>query len=218
MTEITDRNFALEYDESYGKYDFIVNLFQLGRDRAHRMQAHKFAGLKKGDTVLDICCGSGLSFAATEQIIGPEGKIIAIDLNGKMLQLARERAKKHNWTNIEFLECDINILELNHQADVALFALCWYDKDMCAQWVKKLSTYLKPGTGSFCFIDYKYPSNWLRRIADPVLSLLVKWLGEAYSVEDLKWDPMQEIAPLLNEPRYKAIYLDSLFTLTGKPK
>ncbi len=64
-----DRNFALEYDASYKKYDLIVKLFQLGRDHIHRLRALKFAGLKKDDTVIDICCGTGLSFEPVRSII-----------------------------------------------------------------------------------------------------------------------------------------------------
>lgn len=213
-----EKNFAEEYNESYRKYDFIVQLFQLGRDKKHRLKALKFAGLKRNDTVLDICCGSGLSFDAVESIIGNGGKIIAVDANKNMLALAKQKAIKNNWKNIEFIECDINKLDIHVKADIALFALCWYDKHACTKWVQHVSNYLKPHTGFFCFIDYKYPENWVRHIATPVLSVLVKWLGEAYNVDDLKWNPMEEIGSLLINPSFKSYYFDSIFTINGKLK
>src|ERR1700692_1172410 len=97
---LQDRNFSLEYEQSYNKYDFIVKLFQLGRDRRHRLKALHFAGLKKNDTVSDICCGSGLSIEPILSIIGPGGHIIAVDANTQMLELARKKAEKNKWHNV----------------------------------------------------------------------------------------------------------------------
>jgi demethylmenaquinone methyltransferase/2-methoxy-6-polyprenyl-1,4-benzoquinol methylase len=215
---LPDRDFSLEYDESCNKYDFIVRLFQLGRDRIHRLRALQFAGLKKNDTVLDICCGSGLSIGPIRSIIGAEGSIIAVDANKQMLELARKRAEKNNWRNVAFIESDINALDIDVKADMALFALCWYDRKTCTEWVHKVISFLKPDTGSLCFMDYKYPENWVKYIATPVLSLLVKWLGEAYNVDDLRWDPKTEIGILLKAPAFKAYYFDSIFTISGKPR
>lgn len=217
-TASPDKDFSKEYDESYSKYDFIVHLFQLGRDRIHRLRALQFAGLKKDDTVLDICCGSGLSIDAIRSIIGPGGKIIAVDANKQMLALAKKKAQKNNWHNVVFIESDINKLDIDVKADMALFALCWYDRRICTEWVNKVSRFLKPDTGTLCFMDYKYPENWVKYIATPVLSVLVKWLGEAYNVDDLKWDPKEEIGSLLKDPIFKAYYFDSIFTICGKPK
>jgi demethylmenaquinone methyltransferase/2-methoxy-6-polyprenyl-1,4-benzoquinol methylase len=215
---LPERDFSLEYDESYKKYDFIVTLFQLGRDRIHRLRALQFAGLKKNDTVLDICCGSGLSIEPVMSIIGPGGKIIAVDANRQMLELARKKAEKNNWHNVQFIESDINNLNIDLKADMALFALCWYDRKICTEWVHRVSALLKPNTGNLCFMDYKYPENWVKFIATPVLSLLVKWLGEAYDADDLKWNPKEEIGSLLKDPKFKSYYLDSIFTISGKPK
>ncbi len=212
------RDFSLEYDSSSGKYDFIVNLFQMGRDRIHRTKALRFAGLKKGDTVLDLCCGSGLSFAAIQSIIGPTGKIIAVDANGKMLALAKTLAEKNKWSNMQFIQSDIEKLAFNEKIDFAFFALCWYDKTQNSAWLRKVSHLLDPETGILCFFDYKLPSNWLRYLVTPFIWVLVNWLGEAYGLEDLKWKPKEEIGSLLKDVNYTEYYFGVLFALSGKPK
>lgn len=210
------KDYSEEYDMSAGKYNFIVNLFQLGRDTKHRKKALKLAELKKGDTVLDICCGSGLSFRAIQSMIGNEGKIIAVDANAKMLALAKERAQKNGWENIVFIHSGIEDLELNEKADLALFALCWYDREVGTGWVQKIKHYLEP-TAQMCFLDYKLPRNWLRYITTPVIWILVKWLGEAYGLEELKWDPKEEIGNLLKDPVAKSYYFDCIIAICGQP-
>ncbi|OSZ81820.1 hypothetical protein CAP35_00695 [Chitinophagaceae bacterium IBVUCB1] len=211
------RNYALEYDKSYTRYDLIVNLFQLGMDTKHRSKALRFAGLKEGDTVLDLCCGSGLSFKATQEIIGKKGKIIAVDANGYMLQLAKNRARKNGWDNISFIECPIEDLKLDIKIDFAFFALCWYDKDLSRKWIDKVSEFMDKETGRFCFFDYKMPDNWLRPFIKPILWLEIKWLGEAYTVNDLDWKPKELIGNMLRDARFTAYYFDCMFAVAGKP-
>lgn len=211
------RNYALEYDSSWRRYDIIVNLYQLGRDTAHRRKALLFGGLKKGDTVLDLCCGSGLSFKAIQSIIGPTGKIIAVDANEKMLALAKSRAAKCGWANIEFSSTPIEELHIREQVDFAFFALCWYDKDLSTGWVKSVERFMNRETGRIVFMDYKMPGNRLRPLISPFLRLVIKLLGEAYTLEDLKWNPATEIGSILREPKSIAYFLDCLVVVAGKP-
>jgi len=212
-----NRNFALEYDKSWTRYDLIVNLFQLGRDTLHRKKALLFGGLKTGDTVLDLCCGSGLSFKAIQSIIGSHGKIIAVDANPYMLQLAKNRAKKNGWDNITFIQCPIEDLQINEKVDFVFFALCWYDKDLSARWVLKVSEFIKADTGKICFFDYKMPDNWLRPFIKPILWLEIKWLGEAYTVDELDWKPREIIGSMLSDVKFTKYYFDCLFAIAGKP-
>lgn len=213
------KDFSAIYDDAWNRYDFIIKLFQAGRDRIHRLKALKLAGLKEGDIVLDLCCGTGLSIDATESIIGPSGKIIAVDASEKMLALAKKRAERKKWNNITFIRSEIENLTISQPVDFALFAFCWYEPVLCTGWVNKIKTFLKKDTGTICFIDHKMPDNWFRTIASPLVWLLLKLINETYGIKELlKWDPHQEIATLLIDPIYKTYYLDCILTISGKPK
>lgn len=212
------KDFASVYKNSWNRYDFVALFLQAGQDYKHRYKAFKLAGLKEGDTVLDLCCGTGLSFAPALQIIGNKGKIIAVDINNKMLDVAKKRTKRNGWDNITFINSDIEKLEIDDPIDVALFALCWYDKDICTNWVRYISKFLKKDSGKMCFIDFKLPENWAKLIAIPIMFCTIKLLNEAFTLEELKWDAMCEIGCLLQDPKYYAYYLDSIITISGKPK
>lgn len=51
-------------------------------------------GLDRGDTVLDLGCGPGVNFEPLREAVGPEGRVLAVDLSGGMLERARERVKQ----------------------------------------------------------------------------------------------------------------------------
>jgi len=212
------KDFTAVYHNSWNRYDFVALLIQAGRDYKHRYKAISLAGLKEGDTVLDVCCGTGLSFAPVQQIIGNKGKIIAVDINDKMLNLARKRANKSGWDNITFINTDIEKLEIDEPIDIALFALCWYDKDICADWIRHISKFLQKDSGKICVLDFKLPENWARFIAIPILWCTIKLLNETFTLDELKWDVMGEIGYLLHDPQYHVYYLDSIITISGKPK
>src|SRR6476661_4174384 len=47
---------------------------------AHRHRAVHALGLRPGDSVIDIGCGTGLNFPLIEEAIGPGGQIVGVDL------------------------------------------------------------------------------------------------------------------------------------------
>ncbi len=70
------------------------------------------AGIKKGETVIDLGSGAGFDAFIVSPIVGETGKIIGIDLSDEMLDLARSNANKRNYKNVEFVKGDIEQLPL----------------------------------------------------------------------------------------------------------
>ncbi len=60
------------------------------------------ATLKPGQTVLDLGSGAGLDCLLAAQKVGPEGRVIGVDMTPEMIERARVNAKKVNATNVEF--------------------------------------------------------------------------------------------------------------------
>ncbi len=60
------------------------------------------ASLKKGEAVLDLGSGAGFDCFLAADRVGPEGKVIGVDMTPEMLEKARENEKKNKFTNIEF--------------------------------------------------------------------------------------------------------------------
>jgi arsenite methyltransferase len=60
------------------------------------------AGLKPGETVLDLGSGAGFDVFLAAQQVGKTGKVIGVDMTTKMISRARENAARNNITNVEF--------------------------------------------------------------------------------------------------------------------
>ncbi|OGW87474.1 MAG: methyltransferase [Omnitrophica bacterium RIFCSPLOWO2_01_FULL_45_10b] len=76
--------------------------------------------LKEGDTVLDLGSGGGKICYIASQVVGAQGKVIGVDFNPTMLELARkyekEIAKRIGWSNVEFRRGRIQDLKTDLEA------------------------------------------------------------------------------------------------------
>lgn len=81
----------------------------------------EFAQIKEGDTVVDLGSGAGNDCFVARQLTGESGRVIGIDFSPSMVANARENVKKLGFTNIEFVQGDIEDLPLPDQtADVVV--------------------------------------------------------------------------------------------------
>ncbi len=73
--------------------------------------------LKAGETVLDLGSGTGKICFIASQVVGPEGKVIGVDMTDDMLDVARRNApvvaEKIGYANVEFCKGRIQDLALD---------------------------------------------------------------------------------------------------------
>ena len=60
--------------------------------------------INEGDVVVDVGSGSGFDSLIASRMVGPEGKVVGIDMTAEMLRKARTGAEKMGAGNVEFRE------------------------------------------------------------------------------------------------------------------
>src|ERR1035437_6230005 len=60
-----------------------------------------FAGVRPGETVLDLGCGAGLDLLLAAERVGPAGRVIGVDMTDAMLARAGVNIGKAGLTNVE---------------------------------------------------------------------------------------------------------------------
>ncbi|RJQ48156.1 MAG: methyltransferase domain-containing protein [Nitrospiraceae bacterium] len=79
------------------------------------------AGLKKGEIVLDLGAGAGFDCFLAASNVGPEGKVIGVDMTPEMIEKARDNAGRSKVKNVEFRLGEIENLPLtDNSVDVAI--------------------------------------------------------------------------------------------------
>ncbi len=78
------------------------------------------AGLATGMRVLDVGSGAGDVAFLLADIVGPTGKVVGVDMDGRALATARARTERLGLANVAFLEGDVRTLDLGHDFDAAV--------------------------------------------------------------------------------------------------
>lgn len=72
----------------------------------------QYAGIKAGDTVLDLGSGAGNDCFIARDAVGVDGRVIGVDITPEMVAKAKENAGKLGFANVEFRQGDIEALPL----------------------------------------------------------------------------------------------------------
>ncbi|WP_243317442.1 arsenite methyltransferase [Geothrix paludis] len=82
------------------------------------------AGLKPGETVLDLGSGAGFDAFLAAQRVGPEGRVIGVDMTPEMIERATSLARKHGYGNVEFRRGDIEALPVDDASVDVILSNC----------------------------------------------------------------------------------------------
>jgi ubiquinone/menaquinone biosynthesis C-methylase UbiE len=76
------------------RYDWLVWLLTLGRERRFRERLLRPARLQRGESVLDVGCGTGTLAIAARRLVGAEGEVHGVDASPEMIARARGKAAR----------------------------------------------------------------------------------------------------------------------------
>jgi arsenite methyltransferase len=82
------------------------------------------AGLKEGETVLDLGSGGGIDVILAAHKVGPKGKAIGVDMTDEMISLANKNAAEAGVMNVEFRRGDIEDLPVEDSSVDVIISNC----------------------------------------------------------------------------------------------
>lgn len=138
-----------------GRYDMIVWLLTLGRERSFRERLIALASLQPGEAVLDVGCGTGTLAILASRLVGPSGTVHGVDPSPEMIARATKKAASSG-AEIAFRTGYVQELPYRDgQFDAVLSTLMMHhlpraDRKDCVREIRRV---LKPG-GRTLVVDF----------------------------------------------------------------
>ncbi len=166
------------------KFTAIANRYDLFNDIVTQWMHRYWKGflvrkarLKPGDSVLDICCGTGDITQRLEDVVGESGKATGLDFSSGMIQVARTRTVNRN---SRFIRGDATCLPVKSESQNAVtvgFGLRnLVDIQGCLSEVMRV---LKPGGRFLCLDMGKVKIPLIRTLFQFYFFVIVPKIGKA---------------------------------------
>lgn len=139
------------------------------------------AGISAGMKVVDVGCGAGDVTLLIADRVGPAGKVVGVDVNPAILEIARIRTRAHiaGGENVSFVTGDINTAELDNDFDAIVGRLILIHLREPAGILRDLVRYLRPG-GIVAFQDFDFTIAGASLPPSPLIERVDYWIKEAF--------------------------------------
>jgi ubiquinone/menaquinone biosynthesis C-methylase UbiE len=196
------------------RYDVSANLYRLVGFRlpAYRRLAVEALDLREGDTVVEIGCGTGLNLPLLQAVVGPQGKIVGVDLTDAMLAQAERRVRDAGWSNVELVRADASRYQFPRGVNGVISTLAITLVPEFDDIVRHGSEALADG-GRFVVFDFKFPSKWYARPLVPLATFLTRPFG--VRIEMASRHPWESIQKYFDRTTVREFYLGMSYIATG---
>ena len=111
--------------------------------------------LKEGEVVADIGAGSGYYTFRMAKLVGPKGKVLAVDIQKEMLDIIREPHEEGGLENVEPVLGDEADPKLpDESVDMILMVDVYHEFALPYEMTEKMVKALKPG-GRIVFVEFR---------------------------------------------------------------
>jgi len=141
-------------------YDLFFQLALIGRETSFREQLLELAGLRPGEAVLDVGCGTGSLALMAKEAVGGEGIVCGIDATAQMVSWAGQKARRAG-AEVDFRQACAQALPFPDTFfDVVLSTLMLHHlpKKARTQLAAEARRVLKPG-GRILIVDFAEASQ-----------------------------------------------------------
>lgn len=142
------------------RYDLLAGVFGLGVNSRGSRMVVEMAGVKPGEAVLDVACGTGSLTLTAQRYAGPGGAVYGIDAAPEMIAQAKRKAAKSGQP-IDFrvgLAESLPFADATFDVVISRLAIHHLPPELKRRAFAEILRVLKPG-GRFLAADFRPPRS-----------------------------------------------------------
>lgn len=159
----------------YDRLAWMIPLFDwlFFQPPSFRRKAAQRLGLKRGDRVLEIGCGTGRNLPFLRDAVGDSGTVHGVDISPGMLSKARDLCTQRRWSNVVLQQQDAAEFIAPEPLDGVMFGLSYNTMPHHQTVLQNAWRQLRPG-GRLVVMDAKLPNGFGGRLVLPFGLWLMK--------------------------------------------
>ncbi len=167
----------------------------------HTSKLLKALALKPGMVVADLGAGSGYYTFPMAQLVGPKGKVYAVDVQQEMLDIIKRRMRARKVENVlPVLSTETDPKLPQGKIDLILMVDVYHELSHPYEMVREMVKALKPG-GLLVFVEY--------RLEDPNVPIkLVHKMSEKQVIREMQPHPVRHLKTLDTLPWQHVIFFE----------
>jgi SAM-dependent methyltransferase len=142
--------------------------------RGHQEHLRAAYGIRPGDRVLDIGCGTGLTTREAARAAAP-GDVVGVDVSARMIERARELTAAEGLDNVRYELGDAEVHRFEPSGfDVAIsrFGTMFFSDPAAA--FANIAAALRPGARLVLLVWQRYEQNYWVRVIDAALGCMAQ--------------------------------------------
>ncbi|MCM3440804.1 demethylmenaquinone methyltransferase [Metabacillus halosaccharovorans] len=139
------------FEKIYENYDQMNSVISFQRHKTWRKETMKRMNVKKGQSALDVCCGTADWSIALANAVGPEGSVTGLDFSQNMLKVGQQKVQQLGLQNVNLIHGNAMQLPFkDHSFDFVTIGFGLRNVPDYMQVLKEMNRVLKPGGKAVC--------------------------------------------------------------------
>ena len=179
-----------------GEYERLIDQAEIFQPLTERML--RGAGIGAGMHVLDIGCGAGDVSFQVSALVGAEGSVTGVDVDGDAIALAEQRRGGYGITNVSFRQADARYLDPGRPFDAAVgrFVLMFMPDPTAA--LRLFAERVRPG-GILAFCEQSASVTAVPAAQQPALAALLALFTSVFERSGARPDVGAELYPRMRD-------------------
>ena len=166
-----------------------------------RRRAVQRIGLRPGEGIVEMGCGTGRNLALLREAVGSDGQVIGVDASPGMLAEARKVVAHGGWDNVSLVNADAAALTLDEQVDAAYFSLSYSVMPDRSAALDRAWETVRPG-GRLVVMDAGIPREGVAKLLGPLAEIVATaFPGDPYSEP---WNDLMRLSESVATERFQA--------------
>jgi demethylmenaquinone methyltransferase / 2-methoxy-6-polyprenyl-1,4-benzoquinol methylase len=216
MQESKEQRVHRTFEKISKKYDFMNSVISFQRHIAWRKKTMKLMDVKKGETALDLCCGTADWTIALADAVGPTGQVIGLDFSQNMLNVGQQKVDSLHLNQVKLIQG--NAMSLPFEDNSFDYVTIGFGLRNVPEYItvlKEMYRVLKPGGIAVCLETSQPELPVIRQFYYVYFQFVMPFFGKLFakSYEEYSWlqesakdfPGMKELAEMFKEAGFSKV-------------